>query len=99
MAKTIDKIRVLGNNGDYSMIISFENSVHDLNLTVWNWRDWDDEPTGEEAYVLPNGVTVMLLSDILEYKDADRLNQIIDDGGEIDETFFNLHGTDIRKLY
>lgn len=99
MGKTIDKIRVLGNNGDYSMIIGFENSPRDLNLTIWNWRDFDDAPNDEEPYVIPNGVVVQLLSDILPTEDAQRLWVAIDKGDAIDEYFYNMHGQDIRELY
>jgi hypothetical protein len=99
MARTIDSMRVLGSEGDYSLIVKFENSTQSKTFTIWNWRDNDDAPNGEEPYITPCDCVEQILSDLVPSEDFERVWLAIDKGEAIDETFFNWHGISSSELY
>lgn len=99
MGKTIDKMRILGSKGDYHLIVSFENSAYDMKFALWNWRDNDDAPNGEQPYITPEDCLEQYLCDLIPSEDFERVWVAIDNGDEIDETFYNWHGIDLSELY
>lgn len=84
MAKQINKIHIVGTDGDYTMFIHFSNSTKTHSCYIWNYRDFDGEPHEDNPYIVPFG-EAHYFEDFLDRETSVELARKIDDGEPINQ--------------